>query len=207
MGTPAHDLSRRDRNKIRNRQEILEAAVAVFSEKGYHQASIQEIADHADFAVSTLYTLFQNKEDLYHQTSVDVGRRCGDIFDRAMAQGENEYEKLVNFARAKGDTFLESPEGTRMLEIESLGNPEDSPIDGILRIYDRFLIRIRDLFKTGIEKGIFAKHDPMLLAVSLDSTTNALMKLSRTQPNEFPYDDHVDEILTIFFDPIILNKP
>ena len=93
-----------------------------------------------------------------------------------------------------------------MLEIEALRNREDSPVDGILRIYDRFLIRIRDLFDAGIEKGFFADHDPMLLAVSLDSATNALMKLSRTQPDTFTYEARVDEILTIFFDPILLKK-
>jgi TetR/AcrR family transcriptional regulator len=207
MAIPAQQMTRRDRNKQRNRQEILSAAQAVFGDKGYHQASIQEIADRADFAVSTLYALFLNKEDLYHQASKDVGRRCGEIFDHAMAKGENEYQKLVNFARAKGDTFRESPDGVRMLEIESLRNPEESPLDGILRIYDRFLIRIRDLFESGIKKGLFADRDPMIMAITLDSATSELIKRSHTQPETFTYDDQIDELIAIFFEPLLLKKP
>ncbi|MFM1918768.1 MAG: hypothetical protein RLZZ303_402, partial [Candidatus Hydrogenedentota bacterium] len=85
MASTAQNLSRRDRNKLRNQQEILEAALGVFAEKGYRDASMQEIADRADFAVSTLYALFENKEDLYRRVSVDIGRRTGQIFEAAMA--------------------------------------------------------------------------------------------------------------------------
>ncbi len=95
MEAKAQELSRRDRNKLKNRTEILEAALSVFAEKGYHQASIQEIADRADFAVSTLYALFENKEDLYRKVSVDVGKRSGEIFDKKSdADSEVDPEKL-----------------------------------------------------------------------------------------------------------------
>lgn len=201
--------SRRDRNKDRNRREILAAALDVFAEKGYLQASIQEIADRADFAVSTIYSLFENKEDLYNKVSADVGKRCGEIFDSAMAEGSDEYEKLVNFARAKGETFRASPGGTRMLENEyhdALERGVEPPADGIGHIYDRFMLRIRDLFKTGIESGLFADGDPELLATTLDNATNALLRLSRAQPEKFSYEDRVDEVISIFFGSVLLKE-
>jgi len=37
-------LSRREREKLRQRQEILDAALELFSEKGYHNVSMHEIA-------------------------------------------------------------------------------------------------------------------------------------------------------------------
>ncbi|NPB09417.1 MAG: TetR/AcrR family transcriptional regulator [Thermodesulfobacteria bacterium] len=53
--------------KIRetHRREILEAALKVFSRKGYHRASMQEIAAEADFAVGTIYRFFPSKKALY----------------------------------------------------------------------------------------------------------------------------------------------
>ena len=200
--------SRRDRNKDKNRREILAAALEVFAEKGYLQASIQEIADRADFAVSTIYALFKNKEDLYNKVSADVGKRCGDIFDRAMAEGTDDYEKLVNFARAKGETFRESPDGTRMLENEYhdvLERGIKPPPDGIGHIYDLFMLRIRDLFTSGISSGLFAAGDPELLATTLDSATNALLRLSRAEPDKFPYDERVEEIIEIFFGSVLVK--
>jgi AcrR family transcriptional regulator len=46
------------------REQILQAASAVFSEKGYHRATIKEIATRAGVADGTVYTYFENKTAL-----------------------------------------------------------------------------------------------------------------------------------------------
>ena len=58
-------LSRREREKLWQRKEILAAALTLFSEKGYHNVSMHGIAKKAEFATGTLYKFFSNKEDLY----------------------------------------------------------------------------------------------------------------------------------------------
>lgn len=209
METELKDLTRRDRNKLRNRREILDAALEIFAAKGYHQASMQAIADRADFAVSTLYALFENKEDLYRKVSADVGRQCGEIFDTAMARGGDPYEKLIHFARAKGDVGRISPDGNRMLENElhdRVSGDVAPPPDGIAQIYDRFMLRIEKLFAQGIADGIFVDHSPTLLAMLLDSMTNALMKHSTTVPGARTYEESVDEAIAIFFGPVLRTE-
>jgi TetR/AcrR family transcriptional regulator len=37
-------LTRKEREKIRHREDILEAALKLFSEKGFHNVSMQDIA-------------------------------------------------------------------------------------------------------------------------------------------------------------------
>jgi TetR/AcrR family transcriptional regulator, fatty acid metabolism regulator protein len=44
--------------------QILDAAVKVFAEKGYHRATIPDIAKQAKIAVGTIYNYFGKKEDL-----------------------------------------------------------------------------------------------------------------------------------------------
>ncbi len=44
--------SRRERRKLSHRREILDAALVLFSENGYQNVSMQQIADRADFACS-----------------------------------------------------------------------------------------------------------------------------------------------------------
>lgn len=209
MEASASELSRRDRNKQKHRQEIVRAALEVFAEKGYDQASIQEIADRADFAVSTLYGLFESKEDIYHTVSAYVGRTTGAIFDEAMGRGADEYERLVNFARAKGAVYRESPDGVRMLEHEQhharlTGQP--LPKNGIGEIYDRFMQRIRDLFASGVQKGQFVDRDPTVLATALDSMTTALIRLAQDDPERYAYDDRVDEVIAVFFGPVLAKR-
>jgi AcrR family transcriptional regulator len=206
MKTTQETLTRRDRNKLRNRREILDAALKVFAANGYHHASMQAIADRADFAVSTLYALFHNKEDLYRTVSADVGRQCGEIFDTAMESGHDPYEKLINFARAKAEIWRESPDGIRMLENElhaqMIGNGAPPP-NGIAHIYDRFMLRIETLFQEGIALGLFADKSPKALAMALDSSTSLLMKHAVQHPDNPPTSEDLEEIISIFFEPVL----
>ncbi len=45
-------------------RQILEAAVTVFAEKGYHRATIRDIARTAGIADGTIYNYFKNKQDV-----------------------------------------------------------------------------------------------------------------------------------------------
>ena len=51
-------------DKAAKRQEILEAAIAVFAEKGYHAAKMADIAVEAGMGKGTLYEYFSTKEAL-----------------------------------------------------------------------------------------------------------------------------------------------
>jgi AcrR family transcriptional regulator len=63
-GTGSKPISRRERLKREREERILDAAAAVFAQKGYHQATIREIAQLADVADGTIYNYFDNKFDL-----------------------------------------------------------------------------------------------------------------------------------------------
>ncbi|MBN2358427.1 MAG: TetR/AcrR family transcriptional regulator [Deltaproteobacteria bacterium] len=63
---------RKDRRRERVRKEILRAAAEVFTSKGFHEATIQEIARVADFSAGALYNYFDNKETLFCDLIADV---------------------------------------------------------------------------------------------------------------------------------------
>ena len=77
-------LPRREREKLRQRQEMLAAALDLFSQKGYHNVSMQEVAEKAEFAIGTLYKFFPNKEDLYKAMVLE---QC-DKFEEALMTGD-----------------------------------------------------------------------------------------------------------------------
>ncbi len=59
-----------DKNPVKHammqarQRQILEAAVTVFAEKGYHRATIKDIARTAGIADGTIYNYFKNKQDV-----------------------------------------------------------------------------------------------------------------------------------------------
>ncbi len=57
-------MSRRERKKIQSKQTILQAAVHVFSTKGFQETSIADIMNQADLGIGTFYNYFESKEDV-----------------------------------------------------------------------------------------------------------------------------------------------
>jgi len=56
--------TRRERRIAARKQQILEAAIKVFAEKGFYLATTKEIAEIADVSEGTIYNYFDTKEDL-----------------------------------------------------------------------------------------------------------------------------------------------
>lgn len=56
---------RRARERERRRSEILVAARRVFAEKGFAQATIEQIADGCELSPGAIYLYFRSKEELY----------------------------------------------------------------------------------------------------------------------------------------------
>lgn len=55
----------REQSKAQTRQRLLDAARSVFARRGYHGASVEEIAAEAGFSTGALYSNFDGKEDLF----------------------------------------------------------------------------------------------------------------------------------------------
>jgi len=67
--------SRREREKAAHRREILDAAIKVFAQKGYHVATLDEIAQEAEFSKAALYQYFSNKEDMLYNILDELHQR------------------------------------------------------------------------------------------------------------------------------------
>jgi len=58
-------LSRKERDRQLHRSDIFKAAEHVFALKGYHKATIRDIAKEAQYGTGTVYLHFKNKDTLY----------------------------------------------------------------------------------------------------------------------------------------------
>lgn len=65
-------IKTKDLRRERTRKEILAAAAEVFAQKGFHEATIQEIARVAALSAGSLYNYFENKDALFSDLLEDV---------------------------------------------------------------------------------------------------------------------------------------
>jgi len=167
-------LGRRQREKLRHRREILQAALDLFAERGYHNVSMHDIAERAEFGVGTLYNkaLVMDHAERFHVT-----------LREAIEEGRDEYEKVLNFIHAKGQVFMASTKAVRLYFAETRGasfNIKAGLETKIREMYEQFLQKLAAVFASGIDKGIFRKEDPYYLAVALEPSYSARWRIRST---------------------------
>lgn len=100
------------------RERIVEAAIAVFAEKGFAAARISDIAKGAGVADGTIYLYFLNKEDLlltiFEEKMVEILRDL----DRALEGLDDPVDRMRAYARAHFHQLQTHPALAQVLQIE-----------------------------------------------------------------------------------------
>lgn len=77
------------------REQIIDVAIPVFAKRGFHGASMNDVADAAGVTKPVLYQHFASKQDLYLALIDDVGRRMITAISKGTAgatDGKNQTE-------------------------------------------------------------------------------------------------------------------
>jgi AcrR family transcriptional regulator len=90
------------KTKEERREQILDAALELFAERGYHGASTEEIARSAGISQPYVFRLFGTKKDLFIAVEIRCFRQTLEIFQRA-AEGKRGVEALHAIGEAYGE--------------------------------------------------------------------------------------------------------
>ncbi|MGH2938805.1 MAG: TetR/AcrR family transcriptional regulator [Solirubrobacterales bacterium] len=89
-----------DRGQHRRNGEVLEAAAKVFAERGYSEASVQDVADALGILKGSLYHYIKTKEDLLFWLLEEVHRDVEVILEEAAAaEGLDPLERIQAYVR------------------------------------------------------------------------------------------------------------
>src|SRR6266851_7603856 len=89
------------KTKAVRREEILDAALIVFAERGLYGASTEEIARRAGISQPYVFRLFGTKKELYMAVVARCFRETLEAFQRA-AEGKRGEEALQSIGKAYG---------------------------------------------------------------------------------------------------------
>jgi len=93
------------RKKELKRKHIIQAALKIFSSKGYDPTMIEEVAHEAGIAKGTLYLYFKDKEDLFYSTIMSVIEDLAKIIDEKITRDMNPLEALRKLALIQLEYF------------------------------------------------------------------------------------------------------
>ena len=190
------------------RQEVLAAALDLFSKKGYGNVSMQEIAESAEFAIGTLYKFFRSKEDLYRALVQEQADKFHNGIESAFASSDDEVEQLRNYLKFKGDAFRANIAMIRIYFSEIQGSCHNvlEGLDQEMQSrHEETLLKLAAIFEKGMQRGRFRKiAEPYYLALAIEGVTFAFLRLWMNHSGDHPVLDDTDTILNIFFQGLLI---
>jgi AcrR family transcriptional regulator len=88
------NLSRKERDKIRNKEAIMDAAVHLFARNGFNETKLEEVATLAEFGKGTIYNYFENKNDLLLSTFNYALTKVSNYLEEQLSNVEDPLERL-----------------------------------------------------------------------------------------------------------------
>jgi len=78
----------------RRRRQLLDVALEVFAASGFHQTSMEDVADAAGVTKPVLYQHFGSKRELYLELLEDVGGQMMAAVAKAVASARNPHQQV-----------------------------------------------------------------------------------------------------------------
>lgn len=162
-----------DENTPKGKRElIIEAAEKVFSEKGFFQAKVEEIAAEAGVGKGTVYEYFSSKQEVFQEMLKHIGR---DIDLKSVNTGHSSaVERIRGIVEIHLNFMLKHRNMARVLMQEHL-TMTDELLAFMKKSRDDKLKALENIIIDGMEKGEFRKDiDPVVTAHLIFGATISL---------------------------------
>jgi TetR/AcrR family transcriptional repressor of mexJK operon len=142
--------------------EILRAAFAVFTEKGFHGATMLDVASRARASKTTLYARFESKEALFQALIAWGTRRGADVLDSVVSDQALDPMTALHLFAARMLSQMVQPEKLALFRIAVA---EGGRLPEVGKIFSSFTrdhgVRLgQTLAKRLVEQGIIEIGDP-----------------------------------------------
>lgn len=204
-------LSRRERERLERRQAMLDAARAVFAEKGYEQATLDEVAERAEFGKGTLYNYFEGGkegilaaliEDAFDGMEQIVEAHMRDAHATLQARFHALLTGLIAYFEQNRDTFL-----LLVKEVQPLMLSPGHPVARLVHARDaRIVGRVRVRIEEAIAAGELRELPPEAVARMLFGNTEGMLLHHYCAPDaatreaSLPADAIASFVTTVLFD-------
>lgn len=141
--------------KAEKMNRVLDAASELFSDKGFHEVKLDEVARRADVGKGTIYTYFSSKDELFVQCIL----HDAPVYEERIESVINSYEsfeaalqKLISiqfdFVQDKG------PLVKQMMTLGPQLKVSDREYKLLTGLFEKAIRRLGGFFQQGIDSGL-----------------------------------------------------
>ncbi|MFL0252205.1 TetR/AcrR family transcriptional regulator [Clostridium neuense] len=192
-------------------QEILDAAIRIFSEKGYNAATTSEISREAGIAEGTLFRYFKNKKALLAKivilSSKTIGKniiakRLGKLIEKNKDKDLREIVKIIMLDRID---LLEKNKELFKIVFTEIQYQEDLK----QAFKENIILAAKDILVDYIDKSqfkeVFKDVDPMVVGRTMIASVIGYVVQSTVFPEliTISKEQQVDQMVEVFLNGII----
>ena len=157
------------------KKKIMAAAARVFSEKGFHQARMEEVAQAAEVGKGTVYEYFSSKQDLFAQMFQTGFQIYQQTLEQALRPEMTVREKLEIVALLHLEFILQHQDIGLVMkqECDQLG---DELKEFFHAARKNRIALLSGIFQEGVDQGLFRPINCQLVARLFIGACNDLIK-------------------------------
>lgn len=148
------------------KEGIMEAAIRIFVEKGFHPAGIRDIAEQAKVAIGTIYHYFDHKEDILIQILKKEVQARKRFFDDLRASGLPIRKQIQQIISMHFKRIEENRQLAKLVLMERL-EPNERFQKVIRKLYEEISCYIEEIIQEGIRKKEIAPCNTIITSHAL----------------------------------------
>ncbi len=193
------------------RKQILKKALAVFSEKGYSAATLEDIASEAEVTRGAIYWHFDGKADLYNTLLQEYSDRGNQIMQEAAAEGGTLLEILRRVFVRQLEVIETDPELRSLMELYLFKTGPDPELEEgrqqQVEASAGLVEMLTSIMGQGIQAGLLRSDiDPKDMARAYLAFQNGLIQLWLTAPKQFSLKASADSFADLFLSGIQVQE-
>ncbi len=181
---------------------IIEAALKVFGEKGYYNATISEIARKAGVSEATIYEYFGSKEDLLFAIPKEITTQAVDFLEAIGPYIRGAENKIRTITYGYFNLYRDNPDYSSLVLLDLKHNRKFMEAEGYQAV-KRSAGYLLSCIKEGIASGEFKQGlDPYLVRSMILGTIEHVFFRWHLRGRRDELGDFVDPMLDMLFEGI-----
>lgn len=179
------------------RELILKAALDVFSEKGFHEAKIEEIAQEAGIGKGTVYEYFRSKEQLFQEMLKEGMEIFDSLLEEELQAKKTLHEKLAGMIRHNLEIGRRFRPLARIIMMEAT-IIDDTFRNWLMEMHKTRLQTIADIISEGVKSKEISPVNESLFALLFYGGIGMLIPSFQIGYDKEDIDEMVEEIVDFY---------
>ncbi|MBT8386898.1 MAG: TetR/AcrR family transcriptional regulator [Ignavibacteria bacterium] len=203
-------LTRKERERLIRKQEIIDASVKLFAGKGFNNTTLDDIAALSEFGKGTIYNYFSSKEEIYSEIVEDVSKNLKQIINKADKATVSASDFVKTYTSSLFYYCLSNMEAFKLFVREIVPFTTDLFVlnrEKIVRRHNSHRNILIKRFSEGIKQNEFRGSDPdKTVSLYQHLVFPYILYLIECPKKDLNEESEIDFVLDVFFKGILLNN-